>query len=159
MQYKVICWILSFYKWIASFLLSNSEVEKYKQRSLNCHFYCWQNYSWRWVGTAAMDFESSACKDWTDGANSELAHIKEHLWICLYLHFIQISYLTWQRARMEKVLQPCLCKAAWALIQVFLWQGRRNRGEYRLSSMFAEKTVNQGLSLPSSGLVSISHTR
>lgn len=159
MQYKVTCWIFSFCKWTASPLLSNLEaVEKYKQRSLSYLLLLAKLSSWRWVGTAALDFESSAFKDWTDVANAELAPIKEHLWTCLYLYFIEISYLTWQRARMKKILQPCLCNAAWALIQVLL-HGRRNRGEYYLSSMFAEKVVNQGLSLWSSGLVSISHIR
>ena len=159
MQYKVTCWIFSFCKWIASPLLSNLEaVEKYKQRSLNYHFYCWQNYLHgdglelqHWILRALL--ARSALREQTLNSLTSRSICGPACTCTKYRCHILLD-----RARMEKVLQPCLCKAAWALIQVLL-HGRRNRGEYHLSSMFAEKMVNQGLSLRSSGLISISHIR
>ena len=153
MQYKVICWGFFLCKWIASFLLSSLEaIEKYTQRSSNHRFYCWQNC----IHGDGLDLQ----RQMLGAMFARIELMEQTLNQPTSRSICGPPCTCWtQGARTEKVLQPCLYKAALGSDPCLLITWKQEWGEHHLSSRSAKKMVNQGLSLLSSGLVSVSPIR
>lgn len=141
MQHKVICWGFSLWKWIASFLLSSLQAtEKYTQRSSNHHFYCWQNC----IHGDGLDLQHQMLGAMF--ARTEL--LEQTLDQPMSRSICGPPCTCWtQGARTEKVLQPCLYKAALGSDpRLITW--KQEWGEHHLSLAGLQKDGQPGAQPP-----------